>query len=197
MVFVLSYWLLLGALRSRDWSQAATFQILFHEFSSTLLLVFAACSAVLLVTGVLDFAFQKWKHIQDLRMTIEEVKRENKEQEGDPLIKARIKRLQAEVRKQRMLSDVSDATVVVRNPTHYAVALLYEEKMEAPKILAKGADFLALKIIEIAEESDVPVIEDKAVARHLYRVGVVGEYIPVDLFLAVAKIIGFVRQLKR
>lgn len=198
LVVITCYWLIVATVRSHNWAAAASFPVLFFEFMASLLLLFSACSAILLTMGILDFGFQKWKHIEDLKMTMEEVKRENKEQEGDPLIRARIKRLQAESRKQQMLSDVADATVVVRNPTHFAVALVYEDKsMDAPKIVAKGADLLALKIIEIAEENDVPVVEDKPVAQHLYKIGVVGEPIPVNLFMAVAKIIGLVRQLKR
>ena len=198
LVVMTCYWLIMGAVLRQNWTAAASFPVLFFEFMGSLLLMFSACSAILLAMGILDLGFQKWKHIEDLKMTLDEVKRENKEQEGDPLIRARIKRLQAEARKQQMLSDVVDATVVVRNPTHFAVALVYDEtSMEAPKVVAKGADFLAHKIIEIAEENDVPVVEDKPVAQHLYKVGVVGESIPVNLFMAVAKIIGFVRQLKK
>lgn len=188
---------LMNKLPQTNWSDAPTFMAFFSEFNSLLMQLALSCSVVLLIAGAIDFGFQRWKYIQDLRMSPYEIKQENKETEGDPMIRARIKRLQQEARKQRMFQEIPDSTVVVRNPTHFAVALKYEEDQhDAPMVVAKGADFLALKIIELAEESDVPVVENKAVARYLYKNVELGQPIPLNLYQAVAEIISFVRKLK-
>ncbi|MEK7819601.1 MAG: EscU/YscU/HrcU family type III secretion system export apparatus switch protein, partial [Pseudomonadota bacterium] len=130
-------------------------------------------------------------------MTKHEVKEEHKQTEGDPQIKARIRRLRVERARQRMMAAVPKATVVVTNPTHYAVALSYEMgTMEAPKLVAKGVDYLALRIREVAEANDVPIIENPPLARALYATVELESEIPVEHYKAVAEIIGFVMRLK-
>ena len=152
--------------------------------------------AVFLVVAAADYLLDRWKFERSLRMTKEEVKQEMKETEGDPLIKSRIRSLQREAARKRMMQEVPKATVVITNPTHLAVALLYErEKTPAPKIVAKGAGVIAEKIREIARAHGVPIVEDKPVARALYGLEL-NSFIPEELYRAVARIIAYVYRLK-
>jgi len=157
-----------------------------------------AVSSMLLVMGLIDLLFQKWKHLQDLRMSLQEVRDEFRETEGDPHLRARLKKLQREISQRRMLQDVRDATVVVTNPTHYAVALKYQrDKMATPVVVAKGVDKMAHKIIAIAREHQVTIVERRKLARAMFHSVKVGQEIPIDLFQAVAEVIAYVYQLKR
>ncbi|MEM6470743.1 MAG: flagellar biosynthesis protein FlhB [Planctomycetota bacterium] len=156
-----------------------------------------AIAATIAVLALLDLAFQKWKHLQDMKMSRRDIKDENKSNEGDPMIRARIKQLQAEMGRQTMLAEVPDATVVVTNPTHFAVALKYDSAtMDAPLVVAKGADHLAKKIIEIAKDSGVPLVERKPVARFLFKHVEIGKPIPMELYQAVAEILNFVNRMR-
>ncbi len=147
----------------------------------------------LVILAILDFAFQRHQLAQDLKMTRQEIKDEMKETEGDPHLKSRIRRIQQEMSRRRMMKAVPDADVVVTNPTHYAVALKYDApNCPAPIVVAKGVDLLALRIREIAEEAGVPIVEDQATARALYSTAEVGESIPRDLYGTVAEILALV-----
>ena len=129
-------------------------------------------------------------------MTKNEVKQESKQTDGDPLIKSRIKSVQRELSRKRMMQEVPDATVVITNPQHLAVAIKYEDsKMHAPRIVAKGAGAVAAKIKEIAKEHSVPIVEDKPIARALFKFEV-NSFIPEDLYVAVAKILAYIYKLK-
>jgi flagellar biosynthetic protein FlhB len=140
-----------------------------------------------------DYAYQRFEWERSLRMTRQEVKEELREAEGDPAIRSRVKRVQREMAKKRMMAAVPAADVVVRNPTHYAVALQYDQaKMAAPVVVAKGAGYVAERIIETARAYGVPVVEDKVVARTLYTLVDVGREIPTELYRAVAEILAFV-----
>ena len=175
-----------------------SFQNMMFVMCKILLQAAIAIAATLAVLGVADLAFQKWKHAEDMKMSLQDIKDEHKENEGDPLVKARIKRLQAEMGRNRMLADVPKASVVITNPTHFAVAVQYDrESMEAPIVLAKGADFLAKKIIAIAKENGVPVVERKPVARFLYANTKIGNQIPYELYQAVAEIMNYVNRINR
>jgi len=165
-----------------------------HDGFLRLMLVLLAFMAVL---AVLDWVLQKQQFEQELKMSRQEVKEELKEFEGDPQIKARIRGLQMEAARRRMLADVPRADVVVTNPTHFAVALKYEPGKPAPVVLAKGADFLAHKIREVARQSRVPVIENKPVARALYAEVEIGQIIPERLYQAVAEILAYVYRLRK
>ncbi len=154
--------------------------------------------AALIVLAVLDYTFQKWQLSQDLKMTRQEVKDEMKETEGDPQMKSRIRRIQQEMSRRRMMKAVPNADVVVTNPTHYAVALKYDAPQSAaPVVVAKGADLLALKIREIAEQASVPIVEDAVTARALYATTEIGEQIPRELYGAVAEILALVYRRKK
>ncbi len=144
-------------------------------------------SVLLLVLSIPDYFFQKQQFIDSLKMTKEEIKEELKETMGDPYLRARLREMQREIAMKNMITEVPKADVVITNPTHYAVALQYEkESMEAPTVIAKGADSLALKIREIARENFIPIIENKPLARQMYSDVDVGDIIPEDLFYAVS-----------
>ena len=146
----------------------------------------------LLVLAAADFAYQKYEHEKSLRMSLTEIKQEHKQSEGDPHLKARIRRTQREMAKRRMVQDVPKADVVVTNPTHFAVALRYEGGASAPKVVAKGQDEIAARIREIAREHRVPLVENKPLARTLHAAVEIGHEIPADLFEAVAQVLAFV-----
>ncbi len=150
------------------------------------------CAAALFILAAADFAYQKYEHEKSLRMSMSEIKQEMKQSEGDPHTKGRIRRLQREMSKRRMMQDVPKATVVVTNPTHYAVALHYEPGMGAPKVVAKGKDEIARRIKEIARESRVPLVENKPLAQALHRSVEIGHDIPGDLYESVAQVLAFV-----
>lgn len=151
---------------------------------------------ILIILAVLDYAYVKWEMEEKMKMTKQEVKEENKQTEGDPQLKGRIKQMQFEMARKRMMAEVPTADVVVTNPTHLSVALSYERgQMVAPTVVAKGADHLAMKIREIARDNQVPLVENVPVARALYKVEV-GQEIPEDMFRAVAEILAYVYGLK-
>jgi flagellar biosynthesis protein FlhB len=153
---------------------------------------------VLAILAVLDYGYQKWEHERSLKMSIKEVKEENRQTEGDPLIKGRIKRLQREMARKRMMAAVPKADVVITNPTHLAIAIRYEpETMNAPCVIAKGADFLAEKIKEIARNSGVPVIENKLVAQVLYKMTAIEQAVPENLYKVIAEILAHVYSFKQ
>ncbi len=150
-----------------------------------------------LAIAIIDYLYQKFEYEHDLKMTKQEVRDENKQTEGDPLIKSRIRSIQRQIAYKRMMQDVPTADFVVTNPTHIAVALKYNtEKMGAPKVIAKGAELIAQKIKEIAYNNHVPVVEDKILARMLYKTVDIGQEIPEKLFHAVAQVLAYVYRIK-
>ncbi|MBE0367426.1 flagellar biosynthesis protein FlhB [Pseudoalteromonas aurantia] len=160
--------------------------------------MFLALSCTLIIISAIDAPYQSYNHHKQLKMTLQEVKDEYKNSEGDPQIKARIRRTQREMSQRRMMQDVPDADVIVTNPTHYSVALKYDtEKAGAPIVLAKGVDELAMQIRKVAIGNEVPIVESPALTRSLYHTTEVGQQIPDQLFTAVAQVLAFVFQLKR
>ncbi|MCK8823534.1 flagellar biosynthesis protein FlhB [Fuchsiella alkaliacetigena] len=153
-------------------------------------------SLVLIILGIADFAYQKWQHEQDLKMTKQEVKEERKQREGHPEVKKRIKREQQKMAQMRMMEDVPEADVVITNPVHIAVAVKFDiETMEAPIVVAKGKNEVAERIKAKAEEFEIEIVEEKALARALYGSVEIGEEIPTELYQAVAEILAYVYQL--
>jgi flagellar biosynthetic protein FlhB len=149
--------------------------------------------AVLTLIAALDYGYQRFSFIKSMRMSKQEVKEEHKQSEGDPMIRARLRQIRMERARRRMMAAVPGASVVVTNPTHYAVALKYElGSPGAPRVVAKGADLLALRIREVAEENEVPIIENPPLARALFGGVEVDQEIPAEHYKAVAEIIGFV-----
>lgn len=149
-----------------------------------------------LVLAVVDYIYERWRYERSIRMTKEEIKEEHRETEGDPLIKAKVRSLQKEIAHQRMMQQVPKATVIITNPTHIAVALRYKSnEMEAPKVIAKGAGFIAEKIVTIAREYGIPIVEDKPLARALYKLKI-DSFIPEELYRAVAKLLAYIYKLR-
>ncbi len=151
----------------------------------------------MMILSLLDFLYQRWQTRKDLMMTRQEVKEEAKQSEGNPQIRARIRSIQRAIMRQRMISRIPRASVIITNPTHFAVALLYKPGMEAPTVVAKGADFLAQKIISIGRKHGVPIIQNPPLARALYKQVKLEEIIPVELYRAVAKILAYIYQQKQ
>ncbi|TQF69946.1 flagellar biosynthesis protein FlhB [Pseudoalteromonas luteoviolacea] len=160
--------------------------------------MFLALSCTMIVISAIDAPYQSYNHNKQLKMTLQEVKDEYKNSEGDPQIKARIRRTQREMSQRRMMQDVPDADVVVTNPTHYSVALKYDtDKAGAPIVLAKGVDELAMQIRKVAKGNEVPIVESPVLTRSLYHTTEVGDQIPDQLFTAVAQVLAYVFQLKK
>jgi flagellar biosynthetic protein FlhB len=159
--------------------------------------VFIRVAILLIIMAIADFMFQKYRFKEQLKMTKQEIRDEFKETEGDPTTKGRIRRIQRELARKRMMAEVPNADVVITNPTHYAVALSYKmDSMDAPKVIAKGVGFLALKIKELAQEHDIPLVENKPLAQTLYKTVEVGESIPNSLYKAVAEILAYIYKAK-
>jgi len=160
--------------------------------------IFFKIAIIMLIISIIDFAYQKYKHNKELKMSVQEIKEEYKQQEGDPQIKSKIRQKQREMAASRMMQSVPDATVVITNPTHLAIAIKYEQGGEgAPIVVAKGADNVAIKIKEIARENDIPIIENKPLARLIYKDLDVGSEIPAEMYGAVAEILALVYKLKK
>lgn len=160
--------------------------------------VFIAVLAVTAVVAVADYAYQRYEFMKQMRMSKQEVKDEHKQTEGDPHVKARLRQLRMERARTRMMAEVPKATVVVTNPTHYAVALKYEmTEMAAPRVVAKGVDQIALNIREVAGEHDVPIVENRPLARALFDNAEIDEEIPEEYFKAVAEVISYVFKMNK
>ena len=160
--------------------------------------VFMALSAVLILVALVDVPYQLYEYTEKMKMTLQEVKDELKNTEGKPEVKGRIRQLQREIAQRQMMTAVPDADVVITNPTHYAVALKYEgDDRNAPIMVAKGVDFVALKIREIAEANDVPILSAPPLARAIYNSTEINDEIPSGLYMAVAQVLAYVFQLKR
>jgi flagellar biosynthetic protein FlhB len=155
-------------------------------------IAFYSC-LVFILLAILDYGFQRWQFEKKIRMTKQEVKDEYKQREGDPLVKARIKNIQKELSKKRMMESIPQADVIITNPTELAIAIKYDsEKMSAPKVIAKGAGYIAKRIREIAEKNKIPIIENKPLAQILYKKIDIGSAIPIELYHAVAEILAYV-----
>lgn len=154
-------------------------------------------SAALIVLAAFDFMYQRYSHAKSLRMSKQDIKDEYKKMEGDPLIKGKIRERQRRMAMQRMMQEIPKADVIITNPTHFAVALKYDgSEMDAPQVIAKGQDYLALRIREIAKEHGVITMENKPLARALFQRTEIGDSIPADLFQAVAEVLAYVYKLK-
>ena len=171
-------------------------EILAYTGSLTLMLGLKI-GAVLVVLAIIDYIYQRYEYEKNLRMSKQDIKDEYKKTEGDPLIKGKIRERQRKMAMQRMMQEVPKADVVITNPTHFAIAIKYDAaKMDTPMVIAKGMDYLALKIRSIAEEHGVVTMENKPLARALYEQVEIGEAIPPELFQAVAEVLAYVYKLK-
>ncbi|MFK7855398.1 MAG: flagellar biosynthesis protein FlhB [Granulosicoccus sp.] len=149
------------------------------------------------LVALVDVPYQQWSYAKKLRMTLQEVREENKEQQGNPEVKAKVRQMQQGYANRKMLLDVPTADVVIVNPTHYSVALKYDDDAVAPIVVAKGVDNMAFRIRELAKDADVAIFSAPPLARALYRHADVGDNIPGDLYLAVAQVLAYVLQIKK
>lgn len=164
-------------------------------FGSTTTRMGLSAAIALLVLGVLDYAYQRFDYEKNIRMSKNDIKDEHKNIEGNPLIKSKIRENQRQMAMRRMMSEIPDADVVITNPTHYAVAIKYDEsKADAPYVVAKGADYVALKIREIAQKSQVMIVENRPLARALYANIEIGQTIDESFYQAVAEVLAYVYQ---
>lgn len=164
---------------------------------STISKIFFRCILAMILLVIIDYAFQKFEFEKKLKMTKKEVKDELKRSEGDPLVKSRIKSIQMEMARKRMMQAVPEADVVITNPTHLAVALKYDSPaMNAPKVIAKGAGILAERIRNVANSHGIPIVEDKEIARNLYALVEIGQEVPSILYQAVAEVLAYIYGLK-
>lgn len=168
------------------------------HMAELVIMSFLAVAGAMALVAAIDVPFKLWDHHRKLKMTKEEVRQENKETEGDPHVKGRIRAQQRAMARKRMMAEIPTADVIVTNPTHYSVALKYEDgNMRAPRIVAKGAHLLAMKIREVGRQHQVPLLEAPPLARALYHHAEVGDEIPQKLYNAVAEVLAYVYQLRR
>lgn len=155
-------------------------------------------SIILFTIAIFDYAYKKWQDRKDTMMSKQEIKEEYKQTEGDPLLKSKIKEKQRQMAMSRMMQDVPKADVIITNPTHYAIAVLYDQNIDiSPRILAKGRDLIANNIKLKAKEFDIPIVENKPLARGLYKNVEIGESLPADYFEAVAEVLAYVYGLRK
>ncbi|AGH94833.1 flagellar biosynthesis protein FlhB [Pseudobdellovibrio exovorus] len=159
--------------------------------------LFLTAGIFMLVLAAADYFFQRWRLEKEMMMTKQEVKEEHKSREGDPIIKARIRKVQREMASRKMMADVPKGDVVVTNPTHIAVVLKYSDNLPAPQLIAKGGDHVAEKIKQIARDNNIPIIENKPLARTIFKTMKIGQVIPRELFVAVAEVLSYVYRLRR
>jgi flagellar biosynthetic protein FlhB len=165
---------------------------------SLLTWTFLAVSLSTILIAVVDVPFQLWNHKRQLKMTKQEVKQENKETQGSPEVKGRIRRMQMDISMKRMMAAVPEADVIITNPTHFAVAVKYDQaNMRAPVVVAKGADYVAFEIRRIAQENNVPILSAPPLARAIYHTTEIDSEIPEGLYLAVARVLAYIFHLRR
>jgi flagellar biosynthetic protein FlhB len=195
-VAAVAYVIIAAAYPSILYAFTLGFNDVFHLGTSLAFRLGLALSGIFLLLAVIDFSWQKYRHERDLRMTKEEVKDELRSMEGDPAIKRKRQQLQAQMALQRLKKAVPQADVIVTNPTHLAIAIAYNsETMIAPKVVAKGADYLAIRIRQVAQEHNIPIVERKPLARALFDTVEVGQFIPERFYRAIAEILAFVYEL--
>jgi flagellar biosynthetic protein FlhB len=196
LVGVIVYTVIIGEIKTVP--QLATYNVneLLIYIGVLMTKLFGWVGLFMMVLALADYLFQRWELEKQMRMTKQEVKEEIKSREGDPLIRARVRKLQREMANRRMMEDVKKADVIITNPTHIAVAIIYTQNMVAPKVIAKGADEVAERIKKIAKEFKIPIVENKPLARTIFKTLKIGQTIPRELYTAVAEVLSYIFRLK-
>ena len=191
------YFLLRGEVRQIPYMMSFSIEQICTYVGAVVVKLLGGVGGVMLVLAGADYFYQRWELEKKMMMTKQEVKEEHKQREGDPMIKSRIRRIQREMASKRMMSEVPKGDVVITNPTHIAVVLKYSENLPAPQVIAMGADIVAEKIKELARENNIPIVENKPLARTIFKTMKIGQVIPRDLFVAVAEVLSYVYRLRR
>lgn len=196
-VGVIVYFLLRNEISKIPYLLSYSVEEIFGYLGGITVRLLGGIGTLMLVLAAADYFFQRWDLEKKMMMTKQEVKEEAKSREGDPMIKGRMKRLQREMASRRMMDAVPKADVVITNPTHIAVVLKYSENLPAPQIVAMGADLVAERIKALAREHNVPIVENKPLARAIFKTLKIGQVIPRELFVAVAEVLSYVYRLKK
>lgn len=194
---IILYFLLRGEVSEVPYMQTYSIEQIFHYIGKVLVKLLGGVGALMFVLAAADYFYQRWDLEKKMMMTKEEVKQEHKQREGDPMIKSRIRQIQRKMSGKSMMEAVPKADVIVTNPTHIAVALKYSENLPAPQVIAMGADIVAEKIKELAREHKIPIVENKPLARTIFKTLKVGQVIPRELFVAVAEVLSYVYRLRK
>lgn len=197
IIFIVMYFLLRSEIKKIPYLTGYSVEELMTYVGAVLFKLLTGTGFFMLAIALADYIYQRWQIERDMMMTKQEVKEEMKSREGDPMIKARVRKIQREMAMKKMMSEVPKGDVVITNPTHIAVVLKYGANLPAPQLIAKGADFVAEKIKEIAREKNIPIIENKPLARTIFKTMKIGQVIPKDLFVAVAEVLSYVYRLKK
>lgn len=196
-VGIVLYFLLRGEVKQVPYMLTFSIEQIFAYLGAVIVKLLGGVGAVMFIIAAADYFYQRWDLEKKMMMTKQEVKEEHKQREGDPMIKSRIRRIQREMASKRMMAEVPKADVVITNPTHIAVVLKYTDNLPAPQLVAMGADHVAEKIKEIARENNIPIVENKPLARTIFKTMKIGQVIPRELFVAVAEVLSYVYRLRR
>lgn len=196
-VGIILYFILKSEVKQVPYLLSFSIDQIFNYLGSVTVKLLMSVGGLMLVLAMADYFFQRWDLEKKMMMTKQEVKDESKSREGDPMVKARIRRIQREMSSRRMMDAVPKADVIITNPTHIAVAMKYGDNLPAPQIVAKGADHVAEKIKEIARLHNIPIVENKPLARTIYKTIKIGQVIPRELFVAVAEVLSYVYRLRK
>lgn len=194
---IILYFLLRGEVRQVPYMMSYSIEQIISYLGTVVVKLLGGVGAVMLVLAGADYFYQRWDLEKKMMMTKQEIKEEHKQREGDPMIKSRIRRIQREMASKRMMADVPKADVVITNPTHIAVVLKYSDNLPAPQLVAMGADSVAENIKQIARDNNIPIVENKPLARTIFKTMKIGQVIPRELFVAVAEVLSYVYRLRR
>jgi flagellar biosynthesis protein FlhB len=197
IVFTSMYFLLKSEVRQIPYLSGFSIPQIFSYMGTIVFKLLLGTGIFMLVLAVADYFFQRMALEKEMMMSKQEIKEEHKSREGDPLIKARIRKIQREVANRKMLTEIPKGDVVITNPTHIAVVLKYSDHLPAPQLIAMGGDYMAEKIKEIAKQHNIPILENKPLARTIFKTMKVGQIIPKELFVAVAEVLSYVFRLRK
>lgn len=196
-VGIIMYLLLKSEITQIPYLSGLSIEQMMNYLGGILFKLLTGTGMFMLVLAITDYFFQRWQLEKEMMMTKQEVKEEHKSRDGDPMVKARIRKQQRELATRKMMTEVPKADVIITNPTHIAVCIRYSDKLPAPQLIAKGADYMAERIKQIARDNNIPIIENKPLARTIFKTMKVGQVIPRDLFVAVAEVLSYVYRLRR
>ncbi|MNJ99870.1 Flagellar biosynthetic protein FlhB [compost metagenome] len=194
---IILYFLLRGEVQQIPYMLSFSLEQILQYIGTVIVKLLGGVGSLMFVLAAADYFYQRWDLEKKMMMTKEEVKQEHKQREGDPMIKSRMRQIQRKMAGKRMMEAIPKADVVITNPTHIAVVLKYSDNLPAPQIVAMGADAVAEKIKEIARENKVPIVENKPLARTIFKTMKIGQVIPRELFVAVAEVLSYVYRLRK